>query len=387
MNEFQFARIPKIHFGPGSISLLPGILSHFGTRILIVASKTYSKTTSFPLLLNELRKQALQPEVVDLSGEPSPLFVDTVVQQTGPSQPDVVVSIGGGSIVDAGKAISAMIPQEGSVRDFLEGVGIRKHTGQKIPFIAIPTTAGTGSEATKNAVLSETGPEGFKKSLRHDNFVPDITIVDPELTRSCPADISMPVGMDAFTQLLEAFTSTHASPITDALAYSGMARVVESLPQVFKDPDNLEARTDMAYAALMSGITLANAGLGIVHGFASAIGGMFPIPHGVVCGALLAPATRINIAKLKQSEANPVSLRKYVETGKLFSDEQKSDDYFLKVLVEKLFEWTTTFNIPKLRMYGVTDGDFDRIISGTTLKNNPVELSRDELMQILTLAS
>ncbi|MBL6950382.1 MAG: iron-containing alcohol dehydrogenase [Bacteroidales bacterium] len=387
MNEFQFARIPKIHFGPGSISLLPGILSHFGTRILIVASKTYTKTTSFPLLLNELRKQALHPEAVDLSGEPSPLFVDTVVQQTGPSPPDVVVSIGGGSIVDAGKAISAMIPQEGSVRDFLEGVGIRKHTGQKIPFIAIPTTAGTGSEATKNAVLSETGPEGFKKSLRHDNFVPDITIVDPELTRSCPADISMPVGMDAFTQLLEAFTSTHASPMTDALAYSGMARVVESLPQVFKEPDNLEARTDMAFGALMSGITLANAGLGIVHGFASAIGGMFPIPHGVVCGALLAPATRINIAKLKQSEANPVSLRKYVETGKLFSDEQKSDDYFLKVLVEKLFEWTTTFNIPKLRMYGVTDGDFDRIISGTTLKNNPVELSRDELMQILTLAS
>ena len=387
MNDFQFARIPKIHFGPGSISLLPGILTHFGSRILVVVSKTYSKTSSFPLLFNELSKQTIQPEVVDLSGEPSPLFVDTVVQQKRPFQPDVIVSIGGGSIVDAGKAIAAMIPMEGSVRDFLEGVGTRSHTGQKTPFIAIPTTAGTGSEATKNAVLSETGPNGFKKSLRHDNFVPDVTIIDPELTRSCPADISMPVGMDAFTQLLEAFTSTHASPITDALAYSGMARVVESLPQVFKDPDNLEARTDMAYAALISGITLANAGLGIVHGFASAIGGMFPIPHGVVCGALLAPATRINIAKLKQSEANPVSLRKYVETGKLFSYKQKSDDYFLQLLHEKLREWTTTFNIPKLRMFGITDGDFDRIISGTTLKNSPVELSRDELMQILTEAS
>jgi alcohol dehydrogenase class IV len=301
--------------------------------------------------------------------------------------PGFVISIGGGSIIDAGKAISAMIPIGEGVKDYLEGVGTKQHPSLKIPFIAVPTTAGTGSEATKNAVLSEPGQHGFKKSLRHERFVPDVAIIDPELTISCPPEVSMPVGMDAFTQLLEAFTSSKATPMTDLLALDGLKRATGSLPVVFDDPGNLEARTGMSYAALISGITLANAGLGVVHGFASAIGGMIPIPHGVVCGALLAPVTRANIQKLVLSGMNPSGLGKYVRAGQLFLNESMDDEFHLNMLIEKLTEWTSLFRIPKLRTYGLTTTDFEQIVLNTSLKNNPVKLDRDELLQILDEAT
>jgi len=383
MKNFQFSTIPKIHFGPGTISSLPSIVTQNGLPVLIIVSRAFSGTAIFTQLKDSLHEQSIQTTVVDHSGEPTPGFVDKVVEQAKSLAPGYIISIGGGSIVDAGKAISAMIPVGGGVKDYLEGVGPKKHPGTKIPFIAVPTTAGTGSEATKNAVLSEPGPKGFKKSLRHDRFVPDVTIIYPELTLSCPTEVSMPVGLDAFTQLLEAYTSTNASGLTDLLAIDGLKSAIRSLPLVFEDPVNLEARSGMSYAALISGIALANAGLGVVHGFASAIGGMIPVPHGVICGTLLAPATRINIRKLISTRTNPPGLRKYAGTGKLFSKESGDDEFYLDLLINTLTKWTSRFRIPKLSTYGLSASDFDQIIDNTSLKNNPVKLNRDELIQIL----
>lgn len=383
MNAFQFARIPRIHFGTGSFSNLANIIEPYGSQVVIICSRSVSAFPVFSGFLDQLNRKQQVAEVCILTGEPSPQFVDQVVDRVSGRDPSCVVAIGGGSVVDAGKAVSAMIPLGGRVKEYLEGVGSREPDGRKIPFIAVPTTAGTGSEATRNAVISEPGPSGFKKSLRHVNYVPDIAVIDPALTLTCPLDVTMSVGMDAFTQLLEAYTSTGASPLTDALAWNGLEMSVRSLPVVFTDPDNLEARSELSYAALLSGITLANAGLGVVHGFASVIGGLFPAPHGVVCGALVAPVTRENIRKLMATGEHPNALWKYSRVGGLFTPEPSSMEKQLEMLSERIEAWANDFRIPKLGKFGITRANADHIVSQAGQKTNPVKLDPDELAGIL----
>src|SRR5690606_22395692 len=217
-------------------------------------------------LWQRLHDETIEFRQYSVATEPTPSIVDAAVNEFGDFSPEVVVAIGGGSVLDAGKAISAMLPLKAGVREYLEGVGSRTHPGDKVPFIAVPTTSGTGSEATKNAVLSEVGERGFKRSLRHDRFVSDVAIVDPVLAVTCPKTVTATSGMDAFTQLLESYLSTAANPITDALALEGLRHVSRSLPLAVHDPGNLSARCGMALASYLSGITLANAGLGLVHG-------------------------------------------------------------------------------------------------------------------------
>jgi len=232
--------------------------------------------------------------------------------------------------------------------------------------------------------LTKIGKGGFKKSLRHNNFVPDIAIVDPELTLSCPSNSTAACGMDAFTQLLESYVSTNASVITDCLAYNGMKHVIRSLCRAVSTPDDLAARTDVSYASLISGITLANAGLGVVHGFASSIGGFFDIPHGVVCGTLMAVSTKFNIAKLRR-QANPnITLTKYANIGKLMTNSSdKTDAYYCDLLVETLYNWTEKFDIPTLDQFAVSENDFKRIIDITLQKQNPAALDKHSLELIL----
>ena len=201
--------------------------------------------------------------------------------------------------MDAGKAIAAMLPLHEPVKNYLEGVGTRSHPGVKLPFIAVPTTAGTGSEAAKNAVLSETGEKGYKRSLRHNNFVPNVAVIDPILTLSCPPATTAASGMDAFTQLLESYLSTAGNPITDALAYEGLRQVSGNLLHAFRSGDDLNARIGMALAAFLSGLTLTNAGLGLVHGFAASIGGYFPIAHGVICSSMMPAVNRVTVRRLR----------------------------------------------------------------------------------------
>jgi alcohol dehydrogenase class IV len=257
--NFRFARIPEIHFGAGKIESLPDLILRYGsTVILLTGSQSFRNTEKFGLLIDSFRDKSITCLLSEIGGEPTPAHINSICKNYTDSPVDVIVGIGGGSVLDAGKAISAMLGKTDPVEEYLEGVGTKTHDGSKIPFIAVPTTAGTGSEATKNAVISQLGDNGYKKSLRHNNFVPDIALVDPDLTLSCPADVTAACGMDAFTQLLESYVSSNASPLTDSLAYSGMKLMKDSLiPSVYEGAEDVNIRSAMSYGALLSGITLA----------------------------------------------------------------------------------------------------------------------------------
>lgn len=385
VKPFQFSRLPLIYFGPGEIKLLPGLIKRYGIVIILVTDqKSFINSPYAAELFNSFREQGISFHHVVIDSEPSPDMIDNASERLKNEQIDAVVSIGGGSVMDAGKALSAMMFKTESVREYLEGVGTRAHPGTKLPFIAIPTTSGTGSEATKNAVLSQTGKEGFKKSLRHDNFVPDIAVVDPMLTESCPQTITAASGMDCFTQLTESFLSDKSCEYTDALAWEGLKAIKSSLLESYLNGRDVEARSNMSFAALTSGICLANAGLGAVHGFASSIGGMFLIPHGVVCGTLMASANAINVNKLKMGNNNNQALRKYSQLGKLFlKEENKSDEYYTDGFVEFLRTVSEDLKLPRLGQYGIKEKDLEAICRITELKNNPVKLDIEDLIKIL----
>ena len=388
--SFTFARIPHIIFGAGKLSEIYTLIPNFGKKILIVTGgKSLKQSGKWDSVISNLEKRAIDFSLIQVSSEPSPSLIDDYVSKFKNKQLDLVVSIGGGSVIDTGKAISAMLTKNYSIKNYLEGVGSKIHDGNKIPFIAIPTTSGTGSEATKNAVISEIGSNGFKKSLRHDNLVPNVAIVDPTLTVSCPPSVTAACGMDAFTQLLESYVSPEGSPATDVLALNGMEFMSKYILSISSyDASNLEARSFMAYGSLISGITLANAGLGIIHGLASSIGGFFEIPHGVICGTLLAEATRININVLQnQRSSGKVRLRKYAKIGAILTGEKAKNihniDKFCTALKNTLDIWVSELQIDPLRKYGIRDNDVDKIVDNTSLKNNPVHLSKENIKNIL----
>jgi alcohol dehydrogenase class IV len=385
VKPFQFSRLPLVYFGTGKISVLPGLIRRYGNAIILVTDqRSFINSSYAEALFESFRKEGIRYHHIVISGEPSPEMIDTAVEKFNNETVDAVVSVGGGSVLDAGKAISAMIHVQGSVKEYLEGVGTREHPGTKLPFIALPTTSGTGSEATKNAVISQIGKDGFKKSLRHDNFVPDIAIVDPELTLSCPQVITAASGMDCFTQLTESYLSDKACEYTDALAREGLKALKSSLVPCYMNGQDPEARSGMSFAALTSGICLANAGLGVVHGFASSVGGMFNIPHGVICGTLMAPANAITVRELRKRGSNTEAMNKYIRLGKLFLDaDGKPDDYYIDGFVEYLRKLSGDLKLPHLGQYGIKEEDLEQICKITELKNNPVKLNTDDLIEIL----
>jgi alcohol dehydrogenase class IV len=386
VKPFQFARLPKICFKSGMIDELPCIAKTFGNRLILVTGKnSFSRTDYAENLFHSLEKEDIFYRLVTVSGEPSPEVIDQAVNTFSDEEFNLVVGIGGGSVLDAGKAISAMMYKRVPVTEFLEGVGTREHPGTKLPYIAIPTTSGTGSETTKNAVISRVGKNGFKKSLRHDNFVPDIAIVDPRLTLSCPASITAASGMDCFSQLIEAYLSDKSSEYTDTLAMEGLKYIKSSLKESYLHGENIHSREGMSFAALTSGICLANAGLGTVHGFASSIGGMYEIPHGIVCGTLMAKTNEINIRELIKSNDNPVALEKYRMLGHLFLEGKgKSDSYYIDGFISFLEKLSAELQLPGLKKYGLKENDIKEICLFTENKNNPVKLKIDDLIEILT---
>ena len=386
MKSFQFAHCPSLYFGPGKLSTLDAILTAHGFRNLAVVTGSSSLRTSerWAGLKELFRTNGREFSAFSLRGEPNPEFVDEAVAQLREKPAHVVIAIGGGSVVDAAKAISAMMAEEHPVTDYLEGVGHRKPSGRKVPLIAIPTTAGTGSEATKNAVLSRVGRGGFKKSLRHDNYVPDLAILDPELALSCPPEVTASCGLDAITQLLEALVSSQSSPITDALARSGLEAAGRSFVRAVEaGGTDLEARGDMAYAAYLSGIALANAGLGVVHGIASPLGGHFPISHGVVCGTLVSEATRLMISRLSDA-GDEASVEKYAEAGRLLSrHDGGSVEEDCQQLVTTLSLWTERFGVRRLGSFGLVEEDLRLVASESNSKQAPLSLSQDDIFEIL----
>jgi alcohol dehydrogenase class IV len=388
-DSFNLASSPLVYFGAGKISLLPSVIKTFGSRVLLVTgAKSFMASGHHQNLLEELQSQGISIEHLSVGIEPTPGIVDEAVKSTLPFHPDVIVAIGGGSALDAGKAISAMLPLGEAVENYLEGVGTKAaHPGVKVPFIAIPTTAGTGSEAAKNAVLSKTGEKGYKRSLRHNNFVPNVAIIDPDLSITCPQATTAASGMDAFTQLLESYLSTGGSAVTDALAYEGLQQISKSLVKAYHSGTDINARTGMALAAYLSGITLTNAGLGLVHGFAASIGGYFPIAHGVICSSLMLASNRLTVRKLRSQRSNDHALAKYAIIGKMFAGvEKKSPEYYVDFLLGTIEKWTREMNIPRLSQGGVTFSDFIKIVNATDNKNNPAALNKEEMLEILEMA-
>ena len=399
--SFEFASTPDIVFGCGALAGLPSLIAEQGERVLLITGgSSLQKSGNLQRLTADLEDRVESIELENVSGEPSPKLVDKLAEKHRFPAPTVIAAVGGGSVLDAGKAVSALIPCEDSVMAYLEGVGKgRQHSGKKVPFIAVPTTSGTGSEATKNAVLSRVGENGFKKSLRHDNFVPDLALIDPELVQSCPPDITAASGLDAISQLLGAYLSTEASPLTDSLALKALEMAGNSYYLTVAEGKNLRARADMAYAALISGIVLANAGLGIVHGAASPLGGYFDIPHGVVCGTLLPAAVEKNIELLREETREDRGARtesrqfleKYARAGALLNQEAEPGRMDLEVQVEKycdrlidiLYEWVEKLPISRLGEYGIREADLGKIAAETGCKNNPVSLSREQIEDIL----
>ncbi len=385
-DNFHFAKTPEIHFGAGKFSLTGRLTKKFGSNVLVVTgAESLKKSGKSDDLVKQFRNEDIKFSFVSIHNEPNPDFIDDVTKRNRTKGIKVVIAVGGGSVVDAGKAISAMLPVEDSIFNYLEDVGNKIHSGVKIPFIAIPTTSGTGSETTKNAVLSSTGENGFKKSLRHDNFVPDIAIVDPELTLTLPPHITAACGMDAFTQLLESYVSTKASLITDSLAFEGLHRIRDALLSACTTHQrDVEVRSSMSYASMISGITLANAGLGTVHGFASAIGGYFNIPHGVVCGTLMGTVSRKTIELLTETDTQSIAFKKFARVGKMFIHSCNNDDiYYALKLADIIDEWTEILDIPKLGAFGIKESHFKKIINATGNKNNPVNFGKSELTAIL----
>jgi len=387
---FNFTSIPHIIFGARKLNELYNIVPKFGKNVLyVIGGKSLRESGKWDEIVNAMEKKAINISIISVYGEPTPTLIDEASAKYKSKNIDLVVGIGGGSVIDAGKAISAMIPKEDSILNYLEGVGNKIHDGKKIPYIAVPTTSGTGSEVTKNAVISEVGPEGFKKSLRHDNLIPNYAIVDPALVLSSPSSVSAACGMDAFTQLIEAYVSSRASPITDALAFTGMKYVKDAIiPACSTHALDIDVRSAMAYGSLMSGIALANAGLGIVHGLASSLGGLFEIPHGVACGTLLAESTKMNITQLQKiGDAGKKGLLKHAMVGALLAGKEwyKNIDvsYYCSILVNTLEKWTNDLNIDRLGKYGVTIKEVDKIVKKAGIKNNPVQLRPEDIMEIV----
>ena len=389
MLNFTIASLPLVHFGAGKIEKIVDILEERTcTKVLfITGSGSFRNTTTWQKMKEILAGKGVTTRDFICSGEPSPGLVDGIVSESKNWEPDAVVSIGGGSVIDAGKAVSAMLRAEGSVQDYLEGVGSRKPTGEKVFFIAAPTTAGTGSEATKNAVISRPGPEGFKKSLRHDSYVPDVAVIDPNLALSCPRGITAASGLDAIVQLVESYVSTGASIWTDSLAVNGLSAAGQSFQRSVAEGDkDISSRSLMAYAAFVSGVTLANAGLGVVHGIAGYMGGRYPISHGDACGTLMVSATERIIDKLfAQEKENNIPLMKYGEAAKLLlQSDYGSLEYNCNALINTLSSWTKEYNLPRLSSCGVTEEDIPDIVKGSGRKNTPVELTDEDLAAIIS---
>jgi alcohol dehydrogenase class IV len=389
--NFSIARLPRIEFGSGAISHVPALCKRFGHALLLVTgAHSFPSTPHWQRLLTQLEQAGLRWQHVTIDGEPSPQMIDAVVAQQADAGIEVVLGIGGGSALDAAKAIAGLLRVQRSVMDYLEGVGPElPYAGPSVPLIAVPTTAGTGSEATKNAVLSAQGPDGFKKSFRDDRLVAEYAVVDPDLLASCPPRVIAANGMDALTQLLESFVSLRANPFTDALAVSGLHAVRDGLLPWYEGhaADMAQARAHMAYAALLSGITLAQCGLGSVHGLASPLGAFYPVPHGVVCGTLVAACTAVNLVALQARAPDSVALEKYAAAAAIlckrnFARREAAWDALLALLSE----WTQRLELPRLGAYGLTEAGLDAVVAnarGSSMQTNPVLLTDAEIRTCL----
>lgn len=381
---FEFATATRVIFGPGSAAQVTNVARGLGRRALVVTGRHPARAQT---LVDALAVGGLEPVCFATPPEPSLDTARAGVAQAAAHDCDLVIAIGGGSAIDVGKAIAALVSNGGDPLDYLEVIGAgRPLTQPSLPMIALPTTAGTGSEVTRNAVL-ESPTHHVKVSMRSASMLPRVAIVDPALTLSLPPAVTASTGLDALTQLIEPFVSHRANPLADAIVRAGMPRAAGALRRAYHDGENLLARTDMALASLCGGMALANAGLGAVHGFAAPIGGMFGAAHGATCAALLPHVMAVNVQALQARAAESPALARYAEVARLLTGRDTATAADGIAWVQAL---VADLHVPRLATYGITQGDFDRILprarAASSMGGNPIPLTDEELTEILVRA-
>src|SRR3954469_13394047 len=370
---FEFATATRIVFAEGAFRDVARAAASMGRRALVVTGSA--------------GRHAIDGVPLPIRGEPTIDDIRFGADLARSEDCDVVVAIGGGSAIDAGKAIAALLANPGDPLDYLEVVGRGMPlVNPSVPFIAVPTTAGTGSEVTRNAVLAS--PEHrVKASLRGAGMLPSLAIVDPELTYDLPPAVTASTGLDALAQVIEPYVSVRANPMTDLFCTEGIRRIAIALPRVYENGADREMRSAMSWGSLLGGLSLANAGLGAVHGFAAPVGGMFPAPHGAVCAALLPHAVEINVEALRARAPQSETLHRYGLVGRLLTGESRAT---AEDAVWWLTEVCAKLEIPPLRAYGVEEKHIPDLVAkaakASSMKANPIELTGEELTEIVSRA-
>jgi alcohol dehydrogenase class IV len=382
--NFESATANRIIFGNGVIKQAAPLTKEMGSKALVAVGASLARVSP---LLDDLQKQHVEYSVFQVPGEPTTALIEDALAKNRDANIDVVIGFGGGSVLDAGKAIAALLSNPGDIFDYLEVIG----KGQKLavaplPYIAIPTTAGTGTEVTKNAVLLSKAHR-VKVSLRHNLMIPDIALIDPELTYSMPPAVTASTGLDALTQLIEPFVSNAANPLTDGICREGLHRVSRSLLQAFDNGNDKTAREDMAVASLFGGLALANAKLGAVHGFAGPLGGLFDAPHGAICARLLPFVMEANIKALHSRDGDSLALHRFTDVAKILTQKTNattSDG------VEWLQSLCAKLDVPPLSYYGMKRADIPAVVNkaqnASSMKGDPIKLDKEELTNILVAA-
>ena len=384
MTRFEFATATRVVFGAGAANDIGALVRPFGHRALVVSGRSPERPAR---AISSLEAAGLTTSLVVVIAEPDTTAVMQGASDARQAGVDCVVGIGGGSVIDAAKAIAAMATNDGDVIDYLEVIGRGRPLDKpSLPCVAIPTTAGTGSEVTRNSVLASRA-HGVKVSLRGPTILPRLAIVDPSLTADLPPALTATTGLDALTQLIEAYVSCRANPMTDALCQEGIGRAATALRRAFRDGKDAAARADMALASLWSGMALMNAGLGAVHGFAGPIGGIFDAPHGAICASLLPHVVAANVRAIGTRAPGHPARERFARVARLVTGHPSATAadgvLWLADLVQEL-------RIPRLRHYGVGPEHVASLVEkaerASSMKGNPLELTTPELTEALAAA-
>ncbi|MBC8461259.1 MAG: iron-containing alcohol dehydrogenase [Deltaproteobacteria bacterium] len=381
--KFEFATASRIIFGQGTVKEVAPMASKMGNCALLVTGRNVERAGP---LLGSLKNTGMKIASFSVSDEPTIELTIEGVKLARQNASNIVIGMGGGSVIDTAKAIAALLTNSGDIIDYLEVIGRGKPLSRpSAPCIAIPTTAGTGAEVTKNSVLTSEEHK-VKVSLRSPTMLPDLAIVDPELTYSMPPSLTASTGLDALTQNLEPFVSVKSNPLTDTICMEGLKRAARSLLRVFRDGSDIRAREDMAVVSLFGGLALANSKLGAIHGIAGPMGGMFPIPHGVICARLLPFVVEVNVRALQRHNPQQYLLR-YDQVAQMLTGKSnaKTEDG-----IAWIYALCDALDIPGLSDFGITEDHFPDLIArskeASSMKGNPVKLTDEELTEILQKA-
>lgn len=382
--QFEFSTVTQIIFGAGKARQIGTYAPTLGRRAMVVTGRSLARAG---MILEQLDKQGIESISFSVPLEPTTDIALAGIQRARQDACDWVIGIGGGSVIDTGKVIAALLTNEGKLLDYLEVIGKGKPLEKMpVPYVAVPTTAGTGAEVTSNSVL-ESPQHRLKVSMRSPLMFPRWAVVDPELTYSMPPPITASTGLDAFTQLLEAFVSNKANPLTDGICREGLRRVAGSLVRVFEDGRDSEAREAMSLASLFGGLALANAKLGAVHGIAGPLGGMFKAAHGAICGRLLPFVMEMNISALQMRQPDSPSLARYREVAQIVTGKTEAEPSDGINWVQNV---CSRLKLPPLADYKITEADFPPLVekaqAASSMKGNPIQLSAEELVKILRQA-